>query len=32
MFGTFRDYPKKEVKHFDQIALFYKQQSHGLII
>jgi len=24
MFGTFRDYTKKEVKHFDKIALFYK--------
>jgi inositol oxygenase len=25
MFGTFRDYSKNQVKHFDKIALFYKE-------
>jgi inositol oxygenase len=25
IFGTFRDYSKKQVQHFDKIALFYKE-------
>src|SRR5687768_15258232 len=25
MFGTFRDYSNQQVKHFDKIALFYKE-------